>query len=430
MQTDSLADWLSWQENLSSAEIELGLERVKRVAAKLQIEPPPGAVFVVAGTNGKGSCTAFIESVLRSAGRTTGLYTSPHLLRYNERVRINGVEAEDETLVAAFKRVESARGDVPLTFFEFGTLAAFEVFSARQCDAWVLEVGLGGRLDAVNIVAADFSLITTVDIDHREWLGDDRESIAAEKAGIFRPGKPAFYGDLPVPAAVTRAAREQAVQLHCLQRDFSYQLLRGEVWNWHGTNHELRALPLPQDPGEEQLRNLSVALAALESYEPGLFAGDVPFARLAAEHGLPGRFQRHHAEHEWIFDVAHNQQSARILAAKLARDTEFSAQPATFVIGMLADKQAEEFVAELNRPGDRWITCDTGGVRGSAATVLAERIADGLDGPVVAAGSVADALAHARSVTSSGQRIIVCGSFTVVGPALQQLGLYCAGAGG
>ena len=220
MQSKSLAEWLAWQETLSPVEIDLGLERVQIVAARMPLQVPVGRVFVVAGTNGKGTCSTVLATVLNAAGFRTGLYTSPHLHRYNERVAVDGHCATDQELVAAFEAIEAVRGDVPLTYFEFGTLAALFVFSTRQCSAWVLEVGLGGRLDAVNAVTADFSVITTVDLDHQQWLGDTIEQIAAEKAGIMRSQKPAFYGDIPVPLAVSNHAAEIGAPLACLGQDF------------------------------------------------------------------------------------------------------------------------------------------------------------------------------------------------------------------
>ena len=208
MSRETLSDWLTWQESVNPAEIELGLERIRCVARHLPIKAPEGRVFTVAGTNGKGSTAAALQALLSAAGCRGGLYTSPHLVRYNERVQIAGVEATDAELIAAFECIEAVRGTAPLTFFEFGTLAAFTLFSEAHCDAWVLEIGLGGRLDAVNLIDPDVSLITTVDLDHEAWLGDTIEAIAREKAGIMRADTPAFYGDEAVPHSVVEHAAE------------------------------------------------------------------------------------------------------------------------------------------------------------------------------------------------------------------------------
>ena len=423
MHHHSLADWLAWQETLNPAEIELGLERIRKVAGQLALEPPSGAVFVVTGTNGKGSCASFIDAMLRSGGVRTGLYTSPHLIKYNERIRIAGAPVDDEALVKAFEAIEAVRCETPLTFFEYGTLAALKLFTERECDAWVLEVGLGGRLDAVNIVDADFSVITTVDIDHCEWLGNDLESIAFEKAGIMREAHPAFFGDRQVPAAIVAAADQLNSDLSLLGRDFAY-VRHADSWSWRSASVTLDTLPLPHGAGEEQLRNISTALAVINAFDPHLIADKSAVVDAIRLHGLPGRFQIHTDEYEWILDVAHNRQSAAALLAKLEQLPQAEGVSTIVVIGMLADKQAEEFVSQLAVLADRWITCDTAGARGSSARQLAERIEPVVDAPVLAVGSVADSLEQARRFASPGDRILICGSFTVVGPALEQLGLY------
>ena len=226
MPRKTLADWLAWQESLNPDEIDLGLDRVRAVAARLPLAPPPDRVFVVAGTNGKGSCVAALEAVLLAVGKRPGVYTSPHLVHYNERVRVAGRAADDADLVDAFEQIEAVRGDVRLTFFEYGTLAALLLFSRADCDAWVLEVGLGGRLDAVNIIDGDFCAVTSVALDHTEWLGDSVAAIAREKAGIYRPSRPVWFGSSPVPESL----RQYAEQLGCtlLTPDHGYGLQAGE----------------------------------------------------------------------------------------------------------------------------------------------------------------------------------------------------------
>jgi len=423
MQSKSLAEWLAWQETLSPIEIDLGLERVQRVAARLPLQIPRGRVFVVAGTNGKGTCSTVLATVLSAAGLRTGLYTSPHLLHYNERVAIDGRSASDQELVAAFEAIESVRGDVPLTYFEFGTLAALFVYSMRQCAAWVLEVGLGGRLDAVNAVGADFSVITTVDLDHQQWLGDTIEQIAAEKAGIMRAQKPAFYGDIPVPLAVSAHALAVGAPLACLGQHFGY-VRKAESWDWFGASTSIAQLPLPAGKGEEQLRNISLAFAAIESYDAGLLVDREQISKLLGQLQLPGRFQIIRKEHEWILDVAHNQQAARALRDRLLQLEPPVGNVCTIVLGMLADKQAVEFVKPLAELGSLWITCPTGGSRGSGPEALRDRIASAVHAPIEVADSVAAALNRAQAVTPLGGRIVVCGSFLTVGPALEWLGLY------
>jgi len=423
MHTRPLTDWLVWQESLNPAEIELGLDRVRSVAEKFSLKPPRDAVFVVAGTNGKGSCAATLEAILRTAEGKVGVYGSPHLVRYNERIRVDGKEPADAELVSAFERIELARSGVPLTFFEFGTLAALLIFSEQKCDVWILEVGLGGRLDAVNIIDANFSIITTVDIDHQEWLGDTVEKIAAEKAGVIRSEMPAFYGDRPVPDSIRDVATRAGAPLFCLDEAYSYEL-RDDSWDWFGSAVELRQLPLPPGGSEDQVRNVSLALAVAEQYSPMLFKRVEVLAEIVASTRLPGRFQVINREHQWILDVAHNRQAAAALKAKLLRLGSVDAHSITVVIGMLGDKQVKEFTRELAGIAGRWITCATGGNRGVSAEYLAGCI-DNVDGAtIIAAGTVEQALDLARTLTPPGDRILVCGSFLVVGPALEWLGLY------
>lgn len=414
----TLGQWLEWQETLNPAEIDLGLERVNRVFERLNLKPPSGHVFTVAGTNGKGSTVAAMDAVLRTAGRQTGVYTSPHLLRYNERIVVNGIPADDEQIVGAFEAVEAARGDIPLTYFEFGTLAALQHFCTAGCDSWVLEVGLGGRLDAVNVVSADVAVITTVDLDHQAWLGDSIELIAKEKAGIMRQGKPVFYGDRPVPNSVRQYAADCGASLHCLGESFSFQRSDEDSWQWRGASRELSGLQLPPG-GVAQLRNQSVALAALEQWDPDSLDCAVQSPGLLAAHNLPGRVQRHADSHNWLLDVAHNPQAARAL-----HDALGSEEPATVVVGMLGDKYAEDFLHALGFDNAKWLACPTPGPRGAKAAELADRLRPLLQNDCEAYPTVEAALQAAREQTPAGGLILVCGSFGVVGPALRWLGLY------
>ena len=407
----SLDDWLSWQESLNPVEIDLGLDRVRTVWQRLGFTPPHGRVFTVAGTNGKGALAA----VLQANGLRTGVYTSPHLVRYNERIAVDGKPAADAGIVAAFAAIEEQRGDIALTYFEYGTLAACGCFVAADCDAWVLEVGLGGRLDAVNVVDADVALITTVDLDHQAWLGDDIETIAAEKAGILRSHKPAFYGDSPVPDSVRRIADERQTPLRVYDDDYGLAQA-GQCWSWQGTNTELEGLAIPPG-GPAQLRNQALALAAIEAADPTLLDVLRASTDLLGAALPPGRLQQFQDEHDWLFDVAHNPQAGIELGRALA-----SSAPHTIVLGMLADKQAADFIAALGVRPANWLLCPTEGPRGATATALAELL--GLRPAPRLFDSVADALEAARAVTPPGRRILVCGSFSVVGPALEWLGLY------
>jgi dihydrofolate synthase/folylpolyglutamate synthase len=416
----SLSDWLAWQETLNPAEIDLGLDRVRKVAARLDLKPPRGRVFIVGGTNGKGTTAAAVEALLRAQGLHTGLYTSPHLIRYNERICIDAQPVDDAMLVAAFERIEAARGDTPLTFFEFGTLAALQIFGGANLDAWVLEVGLGGRLDAVNIVDADVALLTTVALDHEEWLGDNVEAIGLEKAGIMRAGRPACFGDTAMPASVGAEAARIGASLKRCGRDYFVTEEQG-AWAWRGATRQIDGLRLPGAGAEEYIRNYALALAGVEAAAPELLADHDRVKTALANVSLPGRLQELQDEHHWVLDVAHNTQAALLLREHLRGLPEL---PTTFVLGMLGDKRATEFVACLDELADVWLVCTVEAARGRSAEQLARDLRGTAHHPVLPFDNVVTALAAARERTPVGGRIVVCGSFYVVGPALDWLGLY------
>jgi dihydrofolate synthase/folylpolyglutamate synthase len=417
----ALAEWLRRLEARNEARIELGLDRVRTVLDRLPVAPPSGRVFTVAGTNGKGSTTGILAAALAAAGVRTGHYTSPHLRRYTERVRIAGREIDAAGLVAAFAAVEAAAAGVPLTYFEFGTLAAAVAFTAGGCEAWVLEVGLGGRLDAVNAIDPDWSLITTIGLDHQEYLGDTIEAIAGEKAGILRPGRPAFYGDAPVPRAIAGRARELGTPLALAGTDFGYRPV-GPGWEWWGSGQRRAGLPALPGWTDAQYRNGSLALAALAAADPR-FVPAIPDLAGVLAAGMPaGRCQRlRHGPHEWVLDVAHNPQAAGVLAAQLAA---LPAADTTVVAGLLADKSVPGFVAALAPGTRRWIAAGLDGPRGQPAGTLAAELRAAGAGDVRAEPSPAAAFAAAVAATPAGGRIVACGSFRVVGPALDWLGLY------
>ncbi len=421
MSRRSLAEWLRWQESLHPRWIELGLDRVRAVAGRMAIQRPHGPVFTVAGTNGKGSTVALLEAFLQRAGHRTGVYTSPHLVTYEERVRVAGRAVGEAVLIDAFERIEIARQDTPLTFFEFGTLAALDVLRTAGCDAWVLEVGMGGRLDAVNIIDPDFALITTVSLDHQEFLGDTVEQIAAEKAGILRGGRPGFFGDWPVPAAVRDIAGRIGTHLHCLGEQFDFTPSQ-PTWAWRGRGVALEGLAYPAAATGAQLRNISLALAALERYDPGMLADCSAVNAVITTARAPGRFQVVQREHQWVLDVAHNPQATATLRAQLA--TLPGAADSTIVIGLLGDKSLDAFPAELAGYANRWLACSVDDPRARSGAAIAQRLRElGVAG-VLEAATVEAALARARELTAPGGRIIVCGSFRVVGPALRWLGIY------
>lgn len=418
MRFTSLADWLTWQETLHPSEIELGLERVAAVLRRLHPEPPAFAVITVGGTNGKGSTVAMLEAILRAGGYRVGAYTSPHLLRYNERIRLDGVEVDDAALCDSFERIDQARDDTSLTYFEFGTLAAIDIFQRRGVDVAILEVGMGGRLDAVNMLDADVALVTTVAVDHAQWLGETREEIAFEKAGIYRGGRPAIYGGSDVPQSLRAHADAIGARLYCYGSDFGAEPEGEGGWRWWGGSRQRHTLPLPALRGRSQVQNAAGVLMALE-----LLADRLPLDQAQIRAGLlavtlPGRFQMLPGEVSVILDVAHNPQAAAELAANLA------ALPCTgrtlAVLGMLADKDMAGAIRQLGRAVDHWYPGGLAVARGATAAQLGEALAAAgvASGRITPQATVGAALAAARQAARPGDRIVVFGSFHTVAEAL------------
>jgi len=407
-----LTDWLSWQETLHPRKIDLGLERVAGVAGRMNLLQPQAVVVAVAGTNGKGSCIALLEAIYRAAGYRVGSYLSPHLLRYNERIRINGNEVSDDILCQAFQAVDDGRGQETLSYFEFGTLAALEIFGHCDLDIILLEVGMGGRLDAVNIVAADAALVTSIGIDHAQWLGDDRESIGREKAGIFRADRPAICCDPDPPASLPQTAASLGARWLSLGRDFSVSP-GATGWRWSGAAQTHDELPYPAVSGQHQLDNAAGVLMVAEALEDRL-----PVPRRAIQQGLrtaalPGRCQFSPGAVETVLDVAHNPQSARCLV-RVLNERPRPGQT-HLVLGMLEDKDVRQFAEIIRATADHWYFASLQGERGLSAEDLREQSG-------VARGecfrNVAAALQQARSRASGGDRIVVCGSFHTVAEAM------------
>jgi dihydrofolate synthase/folylpolyglutamate synthase len=413
----SLDDWLPWLESLSPREIVLGLERVDEVLARLGLGRPE-LVINVAGTNGKGSSVAMLEAILRADGLSTACYTSPHISRYNERMRIEGRAADDHAVVSALETVEQARGDVPLTFFEFGTLAALVAFDAANVDAWLLEIGMGGRLDAVNAVEPDACLITNVSMDHCAWLGDDVESIAREKAGVMRPGKPAIFSAASVPAAVFTTAVNVGADLRVAARDFGIER-ESDGWAWRGKDACRSGLVLPSVAGDNQLDNAAGVLALLEALDGDRLPAVSVLNEALSSIELRGRYQR--VGSCWVLDVAHNPAAGAALAETLARDKADAARVHA-VVGMLGDKDVSGFVAPLNAVVDTWIATPVEGARGGPADGTARDIANTTGQPCLVATDLGSAMSEAENRVVGDDLVVVCGSFFVVGPALDWLG--------
>jgi dihydrofolate synthase / folylpolyglutamate synthase len=411
-----LADWLAWQEHCHWPKVDPGLGRISTVLGRMGLDQPPYLVVTIGGTNGKGSTVALLEAMLLAAGYRVGSYTSPHLLRYNERIRVQGEPAADEVICQSFARIDTCRHDVSLTYFEFGTLAAVDIFQQAALDIALLEVGLGGRLDAVNALNADVAVIATVDIDHVNWLGPDRESIGLEKAGIFRPQHPAVYGDLQPPLSLVSHAKRLATPLYQLGKDFHYRVA-DENWYWWSSSTEYTDLPWPRLGGYHQYQNAATALMVLK-----LIAERLPVTMLAIQQGLtsvylPGRFQRLTGEVERVFDVAHNPQGSQILAQALAQTPCYGRTYA--VLGMLKDKDVAGVVANLRSVVDRWYLGGLEGERGLSGEALAERMGNTAATPVSVYPSVTEAYQGALEVSQSGDRVVAFGSFHTVEAAMR-----------
>jgi len=417
--TRTLSDWLAWIETLHPRSIELGLERVHAVLDNMGLRRPGFATVTITGTNGKGSATVMCETILRRAGYRVGAYTSPHLIAYNERVRLDGRTATDEELCGAFERIDAARGSVPLTYFEFGTLAAFDIFRAAQIDIAVLEVGMGGRLDAVNAIDNDVAIVTSVDIDHTSWLGDTREAIGREKAGIFRRGRPAVCGDPDPPRVIAEEAARLGATLLQFDRDFSIE--RGATeWNWRLGGRLRAGLPYPALRGDYQMYNAAAVLTALE-----MIGDRFPVTQADVREGLlsamvPGRFQVLPGLPVCVLDVAHNAQAARSLAATLKQQR--TAGRTLAVIGMLKDKDIVSVVGPLAGVVDRWYPATLNAARGATAAQLIEAlVAAGVSAPARGFDDVLQAHAAARGDATDADRIVVFGSFHTVGDILAGL---------
>ena len=448
-QRTPLTQWLSYLETLHPQEIDMGLERIKTVAARLQLDPLPGIKIVVGGTNGKGSTCAMLEAILLAAGYKVGMYTSPHLLHYNERIRINGANASDQIITQQFARIEAAREQTSLSYFEFSTLAALLAFAEAGVDVMVLEVGLGGRLDAVNMVDADCSIITSVDIDHVDYLGDDREQIAWEKAHIFRSAKPAICSDPIPPAKIKAYAAEIGADLWQFGVDFNYS---GDAQQWAFAGREQRraALAYPSLRGINQLLNASAVLAALEALRFQLVVPASAIREGLLRATVPGRMQILPGQPTVILDVAHNPHAAGALAQNLQQMPVTPGAKTIAVLGMFKDKDVKAVLQRLMPAVDIWICTTLDGPRALTAGQLAawvQETAQTLPEPaiqdaktaspkvrpvapqvdltkikILTEDSMVQGFVKAQSMAEVSDRILVFGSFFAVGPVLEHLG--------
>lgn len=396
--------------------MELGLDRVSAVTARMGLQPP-FCTITVAGTNGKGSTVALLEAILHAAGYKVGTYTSPHMLRYNERVRIASDCASDQALCEAFAQIEHVRGEIPLTYFEFGTLAALHMFCAAGVEVALLEVGLGGRLDAVNVLDADAAIVTSIGTDHTHWLGESREQIGREKAGIFRAGRPAICADVDPPASIAERAAAVKARLLQIGRDFHVER-EGSSWHWRSPTQLRAGLPHPAMRGEYQLRNAAAALMALECVRERLpvTQADVRNGLLQAQ--LPGRFQTLPGLPVRVLDVAHNAEAAQALAATLHAQAVPGQTLAVF--GVLRDKPIIRMLSALAPIVQRWYLATLAVDRGSTAEELrAALTAAGIDAPVTLHPDPMSAFSSACQAARAHDRVVVLGSFYTVSDILR-----------
>jgi dihydrofolate synthase/folylpolyglutamate synthase len=462
--TATLQEWLAYLESLHRVSIDLGLDRIRAVLDKLQLQLPFVKV-TVGGTNGKGSTCAMLEAILLASGYKVGMYTSPHLIDFNERIRVNGEMASDEDIIRQFQRIELTRGDISLSYFEYTTLAALMLFEDRKVDAAVLEVGLGGRLDAVNVIDTDCAVITSVDIDHTQYLGDTREKIGFEKAHIFRPGRPAICADPIPPQSIIDHAASVGADLWLFGKDFNYSGDR-QQWAYGGREQRRSGLAYPALRGANQLLNAAAALAALEALRPRLVVPQQAVRIGLSQVSLPGRLQIVPGTPVIVLDVAHNPHAAAALGQNLDAMSYFPSTHA--VVGMLNDKDIAGVVAKLATRVTHWYCAGLEGPRGTSGEDLARIVREVIATTTgqaslednsqevgrasAAVGTAADdswrpgvrpaakpvSLAHPASVSSfdnpvqaftaaqkqatGNDRILVFGSFATVGPVLHELG--------
>jgi dihydrofolate synthase/folylpolyglutamate synthase len=416
----TLGEWLELQQSVHPKSIDLGLARVSKVAGDLGVLKSRCPVITIGGTNGKGSVVAHSDVFLRAMGFSTGVFTSPHLVRYNERIVVNGAEVTDAELVDAFDRIEHARGSTTLTYFEFSALAGLLIFADRRVDVAILEVGLGGRLDAVNMLDADVAVVTSIGWDHRDWLGDSLEAIGGEKAGIFRAGRPAVLGSPEMPVTVFETIRQLGATPVVAEQDFHWTV-HARGWNYHGLEIELNDLPASALVGAIQYRNAATALAAVEALHTGKTLDARAVSAGLRSVKLAGRFHVVPGAVEWILDVAHNEPAARVFAGHLAARP--SSGRTIAVVGILGDKDIPT-IGQILRPlVDHWVVCTIAEPRGLSAEETARRLAlTGLSHEL--ASSAATGFEAAKRAAVAGDRVIVCGGFFIVGSALEWLRIY------
>ena len=418
MHFDSLKGWLDWQESLHPLAIDLGLERAAQVFHALNPDCIKPLTITVAGTNGKGSCVAYLEAVYKAQGYRVGAYSSPHILKYNERIKIDGKPVSDELICDAFARIESVRGYISLSYFEFGTLAALDIFWRSGLDIQLLEVGLGGRLDAVNIVDPDVSLITSISIDHVDWLGETREAIGQEKAGIFRAKTPAIVGDCDPPKSLLQSAIDKDVRLYCIDKDFGYKK-QSTSWNWFAGNRHINDIPEPGLKGEHQYRNASAVILAVKLLSERLPVSNRSIRMGLANAQLLGRFQLINDKIPVLLDVGHNPEAVKTLVDYL--NMTFPGKRIHAVFSMMKDKDIAGVLKIMNPVVHDWFFAPLANPRAATEPLMREifsqssvhRVSFGFTG-------FAEAFNAAKNQSLENDLLLVFGSFFLVSDCLNE----------
>ncbi len=417
---ESLQDWLDWQEQYHPRLIDLGLERAAEVFKKLHPAYEKPLTITVGGTNGKGSCIAFLEAIYKAQGYRVGSYTSPHLLNYNERIRIDGQAVCDKLICEAFARIDSVRDDVSLSYFEFGTLAAVDIFSHSGLDVQLLEVGMGGRLDAVNIIDPDLAVITSVCIDHIDWLGGTREAIGLEKAGIFRPGIPVVIGDVNPPDSLVKAAKEKKGLLSCINADFDYRQ-NAPGWNFNSKTRDYRDLPPPALKGQHQFNNASTAIMATANMQAHLPVSNKAIAYGLQNASLTGRFQLIDDDIPVLLDVAHNPQAVKMLSDYL--QTHFADKKIHAVFAIMKDKDIGSIIDIMKTVVSDWFISPLNTMPRAATESMLHTLFEQKNlGNHASFGfqDLAAAMAAAKKNAKKDELILIFGSFFLVSEYLTE----------
>jgi dihydrofolate synthase/folylpolyglutamate synthase len=413
---NSLQDWLKWQESLHPLYIDLGLERAAHVFYALYPEYVKPPTITVAGTNGKGSTVAYLEAIYTEQGYRVGSYTSPHILKYNERIKVNGIPVSDEQICDAFARIDSIRGSITLSYFEFGTLAALDIFRRAEVDVQLLEVGLGGRLDAVNIIDPDVAVITSISIDHSEWLGNTREVIGKEKAGIFRATAPAVTGDLEPPESLIQSALELGTRLYRIGKDFGYKK-QAIGWDWFSGDQQVLQLPEPGLKGEHQYRNASAVILAVKQMSEALPVSETAIKQGLAKTNLAGRFQFIDGEVPVLLDVGHNPEAVRTLADYLM--TVYPDRRIHAVFSMMKDKDIASVLEIMNDAIYDWFFAPLTNPRAATELVMRDIFSKSSVSKVsFGYAGFKEAFSTAKSQSNAGDLLLVFGSFFLVSECL------------